>query len=99
MTDDRNIRIYEIEWEGIPITITYEKDWLSMGASEFATSHIEIQSADGQPLPITETGYLSHFFEPRDIDPVAEIKEWLALRAQSKEWQKYLAETQQLNLF
>ena len=101
MSIDENIQTFEIEWQGTPITLNYQEDWLGQFKKHghHHISHIEIRSEDSQPLPITETGYLSHFFEPRDINPVAEIMEWLDLRAQSKEWKKYIEDSQQMSLF
>ena len=101
MTDNSNIQRFEFEWQGIGINLDYQHDWLGQYKNHglHHISHIEIRSADKQPLPITDTGYLSHFFEPREIDPVAEIMEWLDLRAQSKEWKKYIEDSHQMSLF
>ncbi len=101
MTKDYEIKTYDFEWQGIGITLTYAPDWLGMHASHGhdAMSHIEVRSADKQPLPITETGYKSHFFAAREIDPISEVQEWLDREAGSKEWKRYIVESQQLSLF
>ena len=45
-----------------------------------------------RPLPITETGYRSHFPHPADVEhlggPVAYVEAWLDAMAQSKAWRR-----------
>ena len=66
--------------------------------------HVEIKSNDGDPLPMTETGYRSHFFGP--VDPVltmdeieAMVRDWLDTEAAKPAWQDYVLRSQQLSLF
>lgn len=86
------------EWEGRAIRLSYHPRYLDM------FDHIEIRSVDGGPLPITETGYKSHFFGPVDPllsnDEVVEmITRWLEKEAGSISWQNYLQQSKQLSLF
>ena len=66
--------------------------------------HVEIKADDGDPLPITETGYRSHFFGP--VDPVLTmdeietmVRKWLDTEAAKPAWQEHVLRTQQLSLF
>lgn len=55
------------------------------------------------PLPITETGYKSHFCDRREIEaaggPVAYALAWLDMAADSKTWREACAARRQLSLF
>ena len=87
-----------IEWEGRAIRLSYQPRYC--GVIDF----VEINSNDGEALPITMTGYLSHFFGPVEpaltIDEVIEfVLDWLEKQATSKAWQEHLLESQQLSLF
>lgn len=66
--------------------------------------HIEIRSRDGLPLPITATGYHSHFTSAQSSSMSSEeviglITGWLDEMEQSSDWQKYLMNSRQLDLF
>lgn len=87
-----------IAWEGRSIRLSYTVRWLEMA------DHIEVQSEDGAPLPITDTGYRSHFFGP--VNPPLTMDEaeamvitWLNKDAAKQAWQDHLLTTQQLSLF
>ena len=85
------IETYTLTWEGIEIELTYEpRKWNVI-------AHLEVRSTnpDRAPLPITETGYRSHFFpcgtiEAHDGALIEQVTAWLDEAATSKEWQKYL---------
>lgn len=69
-------------------------------------SHFEIESErpERAPLPITNTGDLSHFFHPDSADfseqgVVAFIKNWLDEEKAKSHWQERLEDTQQYQLF
>ena len=86
------------QWEGRTIRLSYHPRYLKM------IDHLEIRSGDGDPLPITETGYKSHFFGP--VEPVMSndeviemIVRWLDKEAASPSWQTYLLQSKQLSLF
>ena len=100
------IHTHVLEWEGIAIDIKHDDAWYT-GGEDFNVQHIEVQSWERQKLPITETGYRSHFVTAargeNPISPYDTAKEyvqaWLDYEAQSKEWKDYAASQQQLNLF
>lgn len=92
---------YNLTWEGIEIKVTYTPDAYSV------VSHLEIISVDPPrcKLPMTETGYRSHFHERHmierdyDADVIAAVLDWLNIEAKSKKWQKHLADSRQGSLF
>jgi len=91
---------YTFQWEGIEIEVIY---WpLKWGA----TSHLEIRSLvpERARLPITETGYKSHFFAPESVDleikSIAEmVLEWLDSEVKSESWLRYIEDSRQGDLF
>ena len=67
--------------------------------------HLAIESIapERAPLPITGTGYRSHFMQPGTIaahggDVVAQVKAWLDEEAAGPEWQARLQASRQLTL-
>ncbi len=97
---------YEIEWLNpvdkarITIRITHSRDYLAQG-----TDHIEVESIKPKkaPLPITETGYRSHFIAPLDLinagGPVTFVTTWIEQEAKGKAWTKAATAKQQGDLF
>ena len=51
---------HETLWQDRTITVRHNPNWLGR-VKGMQTQHIEIKSSDNEPLPITETGYRSHF--------------------------------------
>lgn len=90
----------EFEWNGILISLDYRhKRW-------DVIDHIEIKTIapPDVPLPITETGYRSHFFhsdalEPYNNDPVAYISALLDDAAKHPAWKKQNIDARQYSLF
>ncbi|MBI1290191.1 hypothetical protein GC173_02960 [bacterium] len=84
-------------WEGRSIRLSYEPRWSA------SIDHVEIEALDEQPLPITGTGYRSHFFspvEPMTIEEVtAMVVAWLDEEAKSKAWRDFIEQFRQLSLF
>lgn len=85
-----------IDWEGIAVSISHISNWLN---TEY--DHIELRA--GVRLPVTETGYRSHFMQPEELaefDGVEDfVRQWLGEAAQSKAWKTHVAESRQLSLF
>ena len=96
---------YTLDWEGFALSITYCPDWSPSYREIYGSpmAHLEIRSIDRQPLPITETGYRSHFINAEVIEaeggPVAFARAWLDHDAQSPKWKAAKARRQQLCLF
>ena len=68
--DTRDIETHRTTWQGIEIEISFERNWLGSPPSDYHPSHLEIRSVNPPKaeLPITETGYLSHFLQPEELD-------------------------------
>lgn len=96
-----------IEWQGITIEIIYEPNWLNLSRedSDLTAAHLEIRSIapERAPLPITETGYRSHFLHAEEVDqaggPEAYVEAWLNDMAESRELRDCIEASRQLNLF
>lgn len=91
---------YRFQWQGIDIEATYTP--LKWGV----IAHLEIHSIrpERAPLPITSTGYRSHFHQPGTIeahggDVVAQVTAWLDEEAAKPEWQAYRNASRQGELF
>ena len=95
-------RTYRLTWQGIEIEANYVPEW---GAGYIA--HLEIRSINPPQakLPMTETGYRSHFHTIGTIEAeydgnvVKAVIDWLDREAQSKAWKKYVQESRQMELF
>jgi hypothetical protein len=93
-------QIYRFQWDGIEIEATYTP--VRWGV----IAHLELESIQPPraPLPVTETGYLSHFhpcgsFEAGGGDVVAQVREWLDKEAKKPAWQNHLRKSRQGELF
>ena len=95
-------KTYRITWEGIALSIRWCPDWLGRNA-HYSVAHLELVTETGEALPVTNTGYRSHFVQREAVEayesPIAYVKAWLDHEAQSREWQQYCAERVQLALF
>lgn len=101
--NEREIETFEVMWGGIALCICFERNWL--GSERPVTAHLEIRSVapEGAPLPITETGYQSHFVGPAWVDdaggPVAYVLGWLDTESRSPKWKAADNARRQLSLF
>lgn len=93
----RTITSGVIEWHGILIAVTHEPQrWVD---------HLQIETLEPKrgPLPITETGYLSHFFSKEVIEkaggPAAYVQAWLEQSTTKKGWPEIEAAVRQYSLF
>lgn len=97
----RSIETHTIAWRGIRIEIRYEARWL--GGDVAAHLEVGVCAPEGAAIPITETGYRSHFANPGDIEdaggPVAFVTAWLDEAAQSKGWKEKEEASRQYALF
>ena len=88
-------------WRGVEMIASHEPNYLSSAG----WSHIELRVVlpKGKPVPITNTGYLSHFLDEDDLKaaggPAAFFLAWLEREARSKAYKKALAAWAQLDLF
>lgn len=93
---EQHPQTYRFMWQGIDIEATYTPRKWSIIA------HLEIRSIApaGAPLPITRTGYRSHFHECGTIeghggDVVAQVTAWLDEEATKPDWQAQVAHSKQ----
>lgn len=73
-----------ITWRGVALTITFTPNWLGL------SDHIELRTEGRAPLPVTDTGYRSHFVPTGTIDAqdgaVAFVTTWLDHEAKRTRW-------------
>jgi hypothetical protein len=101
---DRNIQTIHTDWSGIRLRIRYERNWPNSDRP-IAIAHLEIEAVAPahEPLPITETGYRSHFCAPQTVDemggPLGYVLAWLDAEAKSPLWKAAVQARRQLSLF
>jgi hypothetical protein len=93
-----NYITHHITWRGMAITIRHATGW---PIAEY--DHIEVISENDQPLPITETGYRSHFLPSVDTveydDAIGYVTAWLNHEAKSSDWKARKEKETQMSLF
>ena len=98
----QDTQIHRMQWAGLDIEVRYRSNWSNVYARTYGYSlaHLEID-AKGHPLPMTTTGYRSHFDRADFIEaaggPVQAVREWLDAAAESPEWQAMKAAQRQLS--
>jgi len=91
-------------WNGIEIEIRWIADYVSFDDGQ-SMAHLEVESVKPKhaPLPITETGYRSHFIHRTNVDhmggPEAYVEAWIAEVANTPVWRNAEAASRQLALF
>ena len=94
---------HNIVWNNIKIEINYDPDYLntSKEIKDGVIAHLEVKAA--QPLPISETGYRSHFVSASIIEKaggaVKYVTDALDEAAKNPKWKKHFLDNQQLSLF
>lgn len=98
---ERHPQTYRFTWQGIAIEAGYTPRMFGG-----IIAHLEIRSIapERAPLPITETGYRSHFHpcgmvEANGGDVVAQVVAWLDEEAEKPEWRRYAEASRQGSLF
>ncbi len=101
MTSTFGYAITTLDWRGTLIQIGYNEDY--SGLADIAHLEVETQEPVRAPLPITETGYRSHFLDRGIVEeaggPSAFVLAWLEEAARSRGWASIEAESRQLALF
>ena len=102
---NRRTELHRFEWNGILLEVSYAPQWLPPGILGEDIAHLEVRSLypTDAPLPITETGYRSHFIAASAIaaagGPVAYVDVWLTVESDAPSWQAREQATRQLALF
>jgi len=93
-------------WQSFEIEVRYDSDPFNLARQDReAMAHVEIHTIQPEkaPLPITETGYRSHFTPKGNINEyesaVEFVRTWLDHEARSEEWRIAQENARQLNLF
>lgn len=91
---------YRFTWRGIEVEAVYTR------FKQSVIAHLEVRSIKPEraPLPITETGYRSHFHQPGTVeaqggDVVAQVVAWLDEEAKKPEWRRAEEAARQFSLF
>lgn len=75
---------HDITWRGIRIEITFTPKKFGL------VDHIEIRAEERAPLPVTETGYRSHFIQAGTVahhgGAAAYVTAWLDHEAERTHW-------------
>lgn len=102
----RDILVESLEWDGILIEVAFEADWLgSSPRLGFQMAHLEVRrlAPEKAELPITQTGYRSHFLPKAEVleagGPLAYVRDWLQEAASDPEWIKRQEAARQFSLF
>lgn len=98
-------QIYRFTWHGIEIEARYNPHHYG----EIAHLEIETVAPERAPLPITETGYRSHFHPRGLVRPnegeslgdaaIRSVVEWLDTEAAKPDWKARVEAERQLELF
>ena len=98
--------IRRLDWQGVVVSVSYEPDWLGLAKlGEVSNAHLEIEvlSPERAVLPITDTGYRSHFLPRNAVEqaggPIAYVEAWLDEAAKAPAWKKRQDQDRQLSLF
>lgn len=91
---------HTIQWQGMAVSIRHVANWTCSGLDLIEVRSITPERA---PLPITETGYRSHFMHGEDLaghgGAVVFVTQWLDHEARGAAWQEHLRSSAQLSLF
>ncbi len=90
-----------LEWQGITISVSCERDYATMRGLTHLSIHVLEPSTS--KLPITETGYRSHFLSEAEVaelgGPLGYVRAWLDAEAVTPKWKRLEAASCQLDLF
>ncbi|HEV2818246.1 MAG TPA: hypothetical protein VGW40_13620 [Allosphingosinicella sp.] len=96
----RDIVTEILEWRGVTIHIGYEAAW---HGDSWAHLELHVRHPEDAPLPVTDTGYRSHFLPRESVEdaggPAAYVMAWLDEAAECKAWRAGELARRQLSLF
>jgi hypothetical protein len=88
---------YYIRWHDIGITIRHTPNMWSI------IEPLEVESDNRQQIPITETGYKSHFLSAEELatygGPIDYVIAWLDVAAEAAAWRDTEERRKQYSLF
>lgn len=96
-----SIETHTMVWSGITLQLRYEAK-----AFGGVIAHLQVEAIEPvrAPLPITDTGYKSHYHPVGTVKStlgtlVEQVTAWLDQEAAKSAWQEYLRDSRQLSLF
>jgi hypothetical protein len=103
----RRITTELLVWNDITVLVSFEPDWLNLAAGGFDSpwAHLELQVLEprGAPLPVSDTGYWSEFFDLSEAEEAggacALAASYLTEMAVSQSWLVAWARWEQRDLF
>jgi len=99
----REYEITRMHWRGIEIEIRWQPDYVVYD-DQTRMAHLEVESISPKraPLPITETGYRSHFTPIAAVQgydtPEDFVAAWLDSASRSTKWRTFDLANEQLSL-
>lgn len=94
-----------IKWRNLEIEVLFDPDYTPVFREIYghALGHLQIRCLNGKPMPISETGYKSHFDRTYNIEAeggaAAYVRAWLDHAAQENGRGGPEADPRQLALF
>lgn len=91
---------HKLVWRHVTARVRHTRNYINDG-----WSHIEliVLTPKDAPVPITQTGYLSHFLDEGELEmaggPIAFFTAWLDREARTPAWAKTEFKWRQLELF
>ena len=98
--DVKKTTAHKLLWRDVSCRVRHTPNYISKG-----WSHIEIivLKPKGAPIPITSTGYLSHFLDAEMLaaagGPVRFFLDWIERESRTRQWAKTEFRWRQLELF
>lgn len=94
----------DFDWHGIAVSVGISRPtWLEACREVTGTAFVHMEIHATAPLPITETGYLSHFLAEEVLaeegGPKAFVRAWLDVMAAQPAWRDRPQPSTQLSLF
>ena len=92
----------KLQWGDVSLEISYERNWMGM---KDGVAHLEIRvlGPKGAIIPLTDTGYRSHFISSIYVDSaggaVPYVRAWLEFEAAKPGWKRRELASRQLSLF
>lgn len=100
MKNGRSESSHEATWRGIAFQVRYKAGHYV--SDSVTIDWIEIRTENRVPLPVTDTGYLSHFMPATHLEsydgPIAYVMAWLDHEEQATGWRAEDLENRQLPL-
>jgi hypothetical protein len=92
-----------LDWRGVKLTVTYDPAYFPSASYHSAHLEIRVLSPEGAPLPISDTGYRSHFLPKGYVadagGPADYVRSWLDRESSSPAYRRALDRWRQLDLF